>query len=160
MDTLLKYKEKPLYEVPEDFFEQFQHDVMQRVTKEAKQHKIRKQWFSAISIAASITLIMALSYFIFLNRNTDEHFYVHEELPTFEDSVISLSPNHFAEATEIIDNFSDEVIVNQPQTQNPVIKNDPPAETIVYRAVDFYVDDFETETFYNTVYELDCYYDY
>jgi hypothetical protein len=159
MDTLQKYKEKPLYEVPEDFFEQFQHDVMQRVAKEEKRQKTHKQWISAISIAASISIIMALSYFIFLNRTTDDHFYVHEEIALPEDSIISLDANHLAEATERID-FIDTAIEEVTTTPKPLSPKPPSVETIVYRAVDFYVDDFETDNFYETMYELECYYDY
>jgi flagellar basal body-associated protein FliL len=146
-----------LYEVPEHFFEQFQHDVMQRVTKEEKRRKTQKQWISTISVAASIALIMALSYFIFLNKDTNNHFYVHEELPHLEDSIISLDSNHLAEATERIENVPAEVII---PAKDPVVKNETPAETIVYRAVDYYVDDYATENFYDTMYELECYYDY
>ena len=83
-NTLHKYKDKPFYEVPEDFFEQFQHDVMQRVAHEAKRQKKHKQWISAVSAAASIALIMALSYFIFLNKDGEQHFYVHEDLSSTE----------------------------------------------------------------------------
>jgi len=153
MDTLHKYKDKPLYEVPEHFFEQFQHEVMQRVTRK----KIQKQWFSTISVAASIALIFALSYFIFLNKNTNEHFYVHEDMPLPEDSIISFNTNHLAEVTEPIITPHEETPTNpEPlSTKAPLV-----AETIVYRAVDFYVDDFETDIFFDLIYELECYYDY
>jgi len=156
MDTLQKYKEKPLYEVPEHYFEQLQYDVMQRVAKDEKHNKKQKQWISSISVAASIAIIVALSYFIFLNKNTNEHFYVLQEIPLQEDSVISLEINHLAEATELFITTPEEVIA----AQNPVPKNETSVETIAFRAVDYYVDDFETENFYNTIYDLECYYDY
>ena len=156
MDTLQQYKDKPLYEVPDHFFEQFQHNVMQRVAKETKRQKMRKQWISAISIAASFTIILALSYFIFLNKNTDEHFYVHEEIALPEDSIISLDVNHLAEVNEPFINLSEDIdVINE-----PLHKNETSVETIVYRAVDYYVDDYETDNFYETMYDLECYYDY
>ncbi|MCL1850046.1 MAG: hypothetical protein FWF70_01355 [Bacteroidetes bacterium] len=159
MDTLQKYKEKPLYEVPEHFFEQFQHEVMQRIEKEEKQHKTRKQWISAISVAASIAIIVALSCFIFLNRNTEEHFYVHEEIQLPEDSIITLDANHLAEAPELIHNNTTEQIIPE-KSLSPKVPLVAENETIVYRAVDYYVDDVETENFYDTMYELECYYEY
>jgi hypothetical protein len=159
MDTLHKYKEKPLYEVPEYFFEQFQHDVMQRIIKEKKLQEVRKHWISIISVAASITLIIALSCFIFLNRNTKEHFYVHENIQHPEDSVITLDSNHFAEVTEHITHHLPEQTPSE-KPLSPKVTLVAENETIVYRAVDYYVDDFETENFYNTMYELECYYEY
>ncbi|MCL2247467.1 MAG: hypothetical protein FWC10_10250 [Lentimicrobiaceae bacterium] len=165
MDTLQKYREKPLYEVPEHYFEQLQYDVMQRVKKEEKQRLTFRRWTSAISAAASVVLIVALSCFIFLNKDVNEHFYVHEELPQLEDSTISLDANHLAEVTEHISKDTAESVApesSQPPTQ-PLSPKAPlvaDKETIVYLAVDCYVDDFETENFYNTMDELDCYYDY
>ena len=160
MDTLQQYKDKPLYEVPDHFFEQFQHNVMQRVAKETKRQKMRKQWISAISIAASFTIILALSYFIFLNKNTDEHFYVHEEIALPEDSIISLDVSYLVEANELIDNIIEEnPILPEPLSSKvPLVAVEK--ETIVYRAVDYYVDDYETDNFYETMYDLECYYDY
>ena len=159
MDTLQQYKDKPLYEVPDHFFEQFQHNVMQRVAKETKRQKIRKQWISAISIAASFTIILALSYFIFLNKNTDEHFYVHEEIALPEDSIISLDVSYLVEANELIDNIIEDSTFLEPLSPKaPLVAAEK--ETIVYRAVDYYVDDYETDNFYETMYDLECYYDY
>jgi hypothetical protein len=159
MDTLNKYKDKPLYEVPEHFFEQFQQDVIQRVAKEEKRQKTRKQWLSAVSVAASFTLIMALSYYIFLNRNTEQHFYVHEDTQLPEDSIISLESNHLAEATELITiDTAEQLTLEEPLS--PKAPSVAEKETIVYRAVDFYVDDYATDNFYETMYELECYYDY
>jgi hypothetical protein len=153
-----KYKDKPLYEVPDCYFEQLQRDVMQRVVKEEK--RTPKKWISAVSVAASISIIFALSYFLYLNRNTDEHFYVHEEMPLPDNSIISLDSSYLAEATEciIIDTITEEI----PTTPKPLSPKAPlvEKETIVYRAVDFYVDDYEINNFCETMYELECYYDY
>ena len=159
MDTLQKYKDKPLYEVPDHFYEQFQHDVIQRVANESKRQKMRKQWISVISAAASVTIVFVLSYFIFLNKDTDEHFYVHEELALPEDSMISLDSNHLAEATKIVDSAIEEapIFIEPLSPKAPLVAE---KETIVYRAVDYYVDDFETDNFCETMYELECYYDY
>jgi hypothetical protein len=160
MDTFQKYKEKPLYVVPDHFFEQFQHDVMQRVAKEEKRAKTNKQWFSAISIAASIAIILALSYFIFLNSNTAQHFYVHHEVALPEDSIISLESNHFAEVSEHFEIVEESISIlpNPSSPKVPIVAAEN--ETIAYRAADYYVDDFETDNFYETIYELECYYDY
>ena len=163
-NSLHKYKDKPFYEVPEDFFEQFQYDVMQRVAHEQKRQKKQRQWISAVSAAASIALIMALSYFIFLNKDVDEHFYVHEEITQPENSTTTLDSNHLAEAAELIHTHT--AVINPTQEIAPNTKSLPqknPAvetETIAYRAVDYYVDDVQTETYYETMYELECYYDY
>jgi len=160
MDTLQPYKDKPLFEVPEHYFEQLQQDVMQRVKKETKSQKIKKQWFSAISVAASIALILALSYFIFLNRDSEPHFYVHEEILPSEDSIISLDSNSIAEAIEMIatNDTAEQIITSKPLfSKAPLV---PVNETIVYRAVDYYVDDFLTENFYETMYDLESYFDY
>jgi len=159
MDTLQQYKDKPLYEVPDHFFEQLQHDIMQRVITEEKQQKTFKKWISVASVAASIALIVALSVFLFVNRSDNEHFYVHEEIAQPEDSIISLDVNHLAEVTEIMDN----VIEIEPTILEPVAPKAPSVaekETIVYRAVDYYVDDYETDNFCETMYDLECYYDY
>jgi hypothetical protein len=156
MDTLNKYKNKPLYEVPEHFFEKFQHEIMQRVTKERKQRKKYKQLVYAISVAASIALIIALSYFIFLNRDTNNHFYAHKELSPIEDSITSLDFNHLTEVVELDDSIPLKEIIHN----KSIAINETSAETIAYRAVDYYVDDYETETFFDTLYELECYYDY
>jgi hypothetical protein len=161
MDTLKKYKEKPLYEVPEHYFDRLQHDIMQLVSKEAKRRKTTKKWISAAGMAASMSLIFMLSYFIFINKNTDEAFYVHEEIVQPEDSILSLDSNHFAEATDIttiahIDNA-------RKQETAPLAANHtalPSNETIVYRAVDFYLDDYEISSFCEVMYDLECYYDY
>jgi len=160
MDTLKKYKDKPLYEVPENFFEKFQQDVMQRVTWEEKRRKIQKKWISAVSIAASFALIIALSYFIFLNRDTNNHFYVHEKLPLPEDSIILLETNQLADATEVIIMDTGEIIATKESVSYQTSKTPVVEETIVYRAVDYYIDDIETENFYETMYDLECYYDY
>jgi len=158
MDTLNKYKDKSLYEVPDHFFEKFQHDVMQCVRMEEKQQKRYKQWLSSISVAASIAIIIALSYFIFLNRNPIELFYAHEDMLLQEDSASSLYPNHLAEANERIDTATEKIFyTEEPKTG---IKEQLVVETIAYLAVDFYLDDFETENFYDTMYELECYYNY
>jgi hypothetical protein len=156
MDNLHKYKEKPLYDVPEIFFEQFQSAVMQRIAKEEKRQRTQKKWISTISIAASLAVIVVLSCFIFLNQNANNHFYVHKEIITHEDSSISLAHNYLAKVTEVIENAHKEI----PVTPETVVKNETPTETIVYRAIDYYVDDVEMETFFDAVYELECYYDY
>ena len=156
MDTLQKYKDKPLYEVPEHFFEQLQHDIMQRVANEKKQQKTFKKWISVASAAASFALIVSLSVFLFVNRSNNEHFYVYEEVVFPEDSIISLDVNYLVEVNEPIHNLAEDVIV----INEPLAKNEPPVETIVYRAVDYYVDDYETDNFYETMYDLECYYDY
>jgi hypothetical protein len=159
MDTLQKYKEKPLYEVPEHFFEQFQHDVMQRVADEEKRQKTFRRWISAAGVAASFALIFTLSYFIFVNRNANEPFYVHENMAHPEDSILNFDSNSLADAKI---NIVEEPIESI-ETQETVFTKDPPAdakESIVYRAVDFYLDDYETNNFCEAMYDLECYYDY
>jgi ABC-type phosphate transport system auxiliary subunit len=163
-NTLHKYKDKPFYEVPEDFFEQFQQDVMQRVAHEAKRQKKQRQWISVVSVAASIALIMVLSYFIFLNKDGEQHFYVHEDLLQSENLTTTLDTNCLAEATEHI--HTNTAAINPTQEIAPSPKSLPhktqavETETIAYRAVDYYVDDVQTEAYYETMYELECYYDY
>jgi len=160
MDTLHQYKENPLYEVPEHYFDQLQHEVMQRVNKEIKQQLSFKKWTSVISAAASIVLIIALSCFILLNKNTNTNFYVHEDIPPFEDSIITLDYNYLADATELTTptDTPDPIITSDPLfPKNPLVAAN---ETIVYLAVDFYVDDVVTDNFFDTMYELESYYDY
>ena len=159
MNTLQKYREKPLYEVPEQYFEQLQHDVMQRVVRKENQQKTIRKWISGISVAASITLIFILSYFIFENRKTDDHFYAHEETKIHEDSILTSFSCHLSENMEISDNDSIELIEKK-ETTLPQKKYAAQSETIAYRAVDFYVDDFETNNFCEVMYDLECYYDY
>ena len=157
MDTLQKYKNKPLFEVPEHYFEQLQYNVMQRVKKEVKSQNSKKQWISAISVAASFAIIITLSFFLFVNRNTNEHFYVHEEIINSEDSILASNSNLLAEVTEHAIVIPTELIA----PQKPLSSNAPlVAETIVYRAVDFYLDDFTTDSFCEMMYDLECYYDY
>jgi len=159
MDRLHKYKNTPLFDVPEHYFDQLQHDVMQRVNIEIKRQKTFKKWFSAISAAASITLIITLACYIFVNRNTEEHFYVSEETTISDDSVISFDSSYYADANDFMYIEKEEIIVSN---ESP-LKNEPsvtPNETIVYSAVEYYVDDYETEKFYETMYDLECYYDY
>jgi len=157
MDTLQKYKNTPLFEVPEHYFEQLQYDVMQRVKKEVKQQNSKKQWISAVSVAASFAIIITLSFFLFVNRNTNEHFYVHEEITNPEDSNFTSDSNQLAEITE-------HPIVTPTESvapQKPLFSKAPlVAETIVYRAVDYYLDDFTTDSFCEVMYDLECYYDY
>jgi len=82
--------------------------------------------------------------------------YVHEEIALPEDSIISLDVNHLAEVNEPFINLSEDIdVINE-----PLHKNETSVETIVYRAVDYYVDDYETDNFYETMYDLECYYDY
>jgi hypothetical protein len=154
MDTLKKYKDKPLFEVPEKYFEQFQHDVIQRVMKEEKRHNTLKKWRSAVSIAASVAIIFILSFYIFLNRNINEPFYVHQEIPP-EESVLTIDSIHLAEVTELAIEIPNQSTPKPLSPKPPVV-----AETIVYRAVDYYLDDYEIDSFFDTMYDLECYYDY
>jgi hypothetical protein len=157
MDTLKKYKDKPLYEVPEHFFDQFQHDVMQRVTGVEKQQKTFRKWISAASVAASFAIIVALSVFLFLNRDTHEHFYVYEDITPTEDSILDFDSNPLADAKINIEESIEPV-----EVETIFSKEIPPdaKESIVYRAVDFYLDDYETNNFCEAMYDLECYYDY
>jgi hypothetical protein len=160
MDTLQKYRDKPLYDVPDHYFEQLQHDIMQRVAKEEKRQKSYKKWISAVSIAASIAVIFMLSYFLIENRNPNEPFYVHEETAQPENSVLDFDSTHYAEAQEI----TTDIPVKSIETPAPLSPKAPlvapEKETIVYRAVDYYIDDYETSLFCETMYDLECYYDY
>ena len=164
MNTLQNHKEKPLFEVPEHFFEQFQNDVMQKVKREEKELKIRRKWISAISIAASFTIIFMLSYFLFINRNTEEHFYVYQVITQPEEDVLTLDSNFLADVNDspitspMIDTDTSYPILsnNKTSTNNQTVA----AETIVYNAVDFYVDDYQIDNFCDVMCELECYYDY
>ena len=157
MDTLQKYKDKPLFEVPEHYFEQLQYDVMQRVKKEEKQRKFKKQWISAVSVAASFAIIVTLSFYVFVNKDTNEHFYVHEEVFTPENLILSSDSNQLAEVTE----HTILIPVESAEMPKPLSSKTPlVAETIVYRAVDFYLDDFTTDSFCEVMYDLECFYDY
>ena len=160
MDTLQKYKDKPLYEVPEHYFDQLQLDVMQRVKKEIKQQISFKKWASTISAAASIVLIVALSCFIIFHKNINTNFYVHEEHPILEDSMITIDHHYLSEATEFIITNDTTEQTTSPEPLFPKAPSVAANETIVYLAVDFYVDDFVTDNFYDTMYELESYYDY
>ena len=155
MNTLENNKKKPLFEVPDHYFEQMQHDVMQKVMKEGKRQKTYKKWFSAISAAASIAIIVVLSVYIFTNRNTEEHFYVYEETTHPEDTLIPLNSNHLA---EVVNELTEE-IPKILSSQTPLIAANN-NETIVYRAVDFYVDVYDIYNFCEVMYDLECYYDY
>jgi hypothetical protein len=155
MDTLQNHKNKPLFEVPEHYFEQLQRDVMQRVAKEEKRLKISKKWISAVSVAASLTLIFLLSYFLFVNKNFEEHFYAFGETNQQDDTIISQDPNCLVETIEIL--VEEPTEMNR-ETETSVPKNT--TETIVYRAVDFYVDDYETYNFCEVMFDLECYFDY
>ena len=157
MSTLQKYKDIPLYDVPEHYFEQLQYDVMQHVKKEEIKQKNTKKWFSAVSVAASFTIIVTLSFFIFVKRDNKEHFYVHEDIPQPEETVLSLESNQLAEAKEIIVENNTEA----EQTPKPLSTKVPlVAETIVYRAVDYYLDDYTIDSFCEVMYDLECFYDY
>ena len=150
MDTLENNKNKPLFEVPEHYFEQLQHDVMQRVAKEEMRQKWQRKWVSAVSVAASLAIIVTLSVYLITNSNPNDHFYVHEEIAQPEGTVLTLDTNHLAENTEAIINESVET------NETSVAAK----ETIVYRAVDFYVDDYEIDSFCEVMYDLECYFDY
>jgi hypothetical protein len=157
MDTLEKYKDKPLFEVPENYFEKFQYDVLQLVMKEEKRQNTHKQWIAAVSIAASVAIILMLSFFLFLNRNTNEPFYVHQEVIQDEKSILTLDSIHFAEAIDL----EIEEPVESAETPKTLYPKVPlVAETIVYRAVDYYLDDYTADSFFDTMYDLECYYDY
>jgi hypothetical protein len=161
MDTLQKYKEKPLYEVPEHFFEQLQNNVMHRVAQVEKQQKTFRKWISAISVAASFAIIVTLSVFLFFNRDTNPHFYVHEDITQHEDSIFSFDSNPLAAAPNIIADASEESFDTQePVSAKPSVSENDAKESIVYRAVDYYIDDYETNNFYEAMYDLECYYDY
>jgi len=158
MDTLQKHKDKPLFEVPEHYFEQLQCDVIHKVTKEKGREKTTKKWISAISVAASFVLIVMFSTYLVINRNPNEHFYVFEEITESENTTSMLDSNHLAEATEVVANELSEV-----QSKTEILSSKTSSvskETIVYRAVDFYIDDYETDRFYEVMYDLDFYYDY
>jgi Ca2+/H+ antiporter len=146
-----------LFEVPEQYFEQLQFDVMQHVAKEEKRKKATKKWISAMSAAASIALIVVFSYFLFVNRNLDDHFYVYQEVTVQEDTILTLDSNHLAEASEIMVTEVIEVKEKSEILSSPAV---PVVETIVYRAVDFYISDYELDNFYDMMYELEFFYDY
>jgi len=156
MNTLQKYKNHDLFEVPEHYFEHFQQDVMQRVKHDKQQKLTTKKWISAVSVAASIAVIITLTFFIFDNRNVDEHFYVHEE--TTQPSILSLENNQLAEVKEQTFEIPDTPALqtNTSSSKSP----EPTTETIVYRAVDYYLDDFTTDSFCEVMYDLECSYDY
>jgi len=155
MDTLQKYKDKPSFEIPEHYFKQLQHDVMQRVIREGKQQKKQKKWISVISVAASISLIIIFSYFLFVNRNFEEHFYVFDDFFQQDDTMVFQDSSYLVEGTETdVEEFDK----TEEKTESPISKNT--TETIVYRAVDFYVDDYETYNFCEVMYDLECFYDY
>jgi len=147
MDILQKNKDKPLFEIPDHYFEKMQYDVMQSIVKENKRKAVIKKWISVVSVAASFALIVMLSIYLIVNRNTDEHFYVFEEIAPLEDTILTLKSNHLAENIEI---FGNEFVET----------NETPVETIVYLVVDFYVDDYETDKFYEVMYDLEFDYDY
>jgi hypothetical protein len=157
MDRLQKYKNKPLYEVPEHYFEQLQHEVMQRVNKEVIRQKNTKRWISVASIAASFTIILTLSYFIFVNRDTNEHFYVHEDIFQPENTILTSDSNYLAESKELVleKNIITEEIPKLISPNVPFV-----AETIVYRAVDYYLDDYDISNFCEVMCDLECFYDY
>jgi len=153
MDILQKYKEEPLFDVPEHYFEQLQYDVMQRVNKVQKQHHRAKTWISAVSVAASLALIVVLSVYLFVNRNVNEPFYVHEETIQIEDT----NSLNLAEAIDIPAERTTETI----STTQPLSSNTPSTpETIAFVAVDYYLDDNTIDNFYEIMYDLECYYDY
>ena len=155
MNTLENNKTKPLFEVPDHYFEQMQHDVMQKVMQEEKRRKTSKTWISAISAAASIAIIVLLSVYLIINRNTEEHFYVYEEIIPTDDTLITLESNHLAEViNELTEEISEPLSLQAPLV---AINN---KETIVFRAMDFYVDDYEIDSFCEVMYDLECYYDY
>jgi len=171
MNILQKNKEKPLYEVPEQFFEQLQKNIMKRVLKEKSKEKSFKQWLSVASVAASVVLIFLLSYFLFVNRNPNELFYVHENISLQEESMLSNEVVHLAEVKEIntYEKKNDFELKNTNNKPKPLVSIPPieypisPAqfsETIVYRAVDYYLDDYEVIRFCDVMYDLDCYYEY
>jgi hypothetical protein len=160
MDTLQKYKEKPLYDVPDSFFQQFEREVMQRVKMEEKERTSSyKKWISAASIAASVVLIGMLSYFLIENRNPNEPFYVHEEIAKPDNPVLHFDSTYVAETKQVIPDKPLESVEKTPSVV-PVETNVAVKETIVYRAVDYYIDDYETSLFCETMYDLECYYDY
>jgi len=160
MDTLQKYKEKPLYDVPDSFFQQFEREVMQRVKMEEKERTSSyKKWISAASIAASVVLIGMLSYFLIENRNPNEPFYVHEVIAKPETPVLHFDSTYVAENKKVITDKPLESVEKIPSVA-PVETNVAVKETIVYRAVDYYIDDYETSLFCETMYDLECYYDY
>jgi len=163
MDALQKHKDKPLYEVPDFYFEQLQRNVMQRVTKEEKHQKTQRKWFSFVSAAASIALIFMLSYFVFMNKDTAYHFYVHEEIAQPETTILTLDLNNLAEATELKIQAPIEFNTHfAPKTSLEVAENNnkTTTETIVYSAVEFYIDDYETSTFFDVMYDLEVCYEY
>ncbi|MCL2290492.1 MAG: hypothetical protein FWC34_07305 [Bacteroidetes bacterium] len=158
MNTLENNKNKPLFDVPEHYFEQLQHNVMQRAMKEEKQQKKSKKWISATSAAASIAIIVVLSVYLIVNRDPNEHFYVLEGVIQSEDTLITLDSNCLAEVREVTVKELTEV-KREPETLSskaPLVAK----ETIVYRAVDFYVDDYEVYNFCEVMYDLECFYDY
>ena len=162
MDTLQKYKEKPLYEVPDSFFQQFEREVIQRVKMEEKERASSyRKWISAASIAASVVMIGLLSYFLIENRNPNEPFYVHEEMVKPETPVSNFDSTYVAETKIVIPDKPVDSVEKTPLVA-PVetTASNPTKETIVYRAVDYYIDDYETIQFCETIYDLECYYDY
>ena len=153
MNILQKYKEEPLFDVPEHYFEQLQYNVMQRVNKVQKQQHRTKTWISAVSVAASLAIIVVLSVYLFVNRNVNEPFYVHEETIQIEDT----NSLNLAEAIDIQAERTTETI----STTQPLSSNAPSTpETIAYVAVDYYLDDTTIDNFYEIMYDLECHFDY
>jgi hypothetical protein len=153
MDILQKYREEPLFDVPEHYFERLQYDVMQRVNKIQKQRYRAKAWISAVSIAASISLIIVLSVYLFVNRSAIDPFYAQEETFLIEDTY-SLN---LADAIDIpVVKTTETISTTRPLSYNA---NSKP-ETIAYVAVDYYLDETAIDNFYKIMYDLECYYDY
>jgi len=154
MNTLQNYKNKPLFEVPEQYFEQFHKEVMQRVAKENRRQNITKKWISAVSIAASFALIVGLSLFLFLNRNINDSFYVHEDNIQQDKGLLCQDSSFLAEVTNVVVENPDESVktIESPKTSS--------VETIVYHAVDYYLEDYTTDSFCEAMYDLECFYDY
>jgi hypothetical protein len=153
MDILQQYKEEPLFDIPEHYFDQLQQNVMQRVNEVQKHQNRVKNWISAVSVAASMALIVVLSVYLFVNRNVNEPFYVHDETILIEDT----NSLNLANVIDISIEEPLEIIQNS-EPLSPNLSATP--ETIAYVAVDYYLDDNTIENFYEIMYDLECYYDY
>jgi len=180
MIRLDQYKDKQHFSVPEGYFDQFQNEVMQVIRSEIekdKRKRIRRNyWFSITGVAASVAIIIGILSF-FPSANQSLQLAQNDISPTMvvesqesriqpideANELISPVPKEQHLTSSLLEQKTEEKTLVAVE-EKPIVqleeKSQPLKETIVYVVMEYYNDDNLYDLFSETLYDLECCYDY
>jgi len=172
-----QYKSKQHFSVPEGYFDQFQSEVMQAVRHEMENDKRKRRqrnyWIGFTGIAASFAIIIGfLSYSP--SSNKDTQLALNDIAPTITTTENQEVTTHAIEeatlpVSSVVDEYQLATSSSEKESSPAKImeisqeveeKPQPLKETILYAVMEYYSDDHLYELFSETLYDLECCYDY